>query len=93
MFKKCDISENEVSMCIWRVASITSLKAGITKENAFHGLSGKFILTKSVYVGKTSVPENTRRETKKKLIRKEKRMRNLITQYIRGHAINQIAGS
>ena len=92
MFKKCGISGNEVSMCIKRVASITSLKAGITKEGALRGLRGKLILARSEYVDKTSAPENTWRETKKRLIRKEKRMRNLITQYKRGHAIDQIAG-
>ena len=79
MFKKCDISGNEVSMCIKRVASITSLKVGITKEDALCGLSRKLILARSEYVDKTSAPENTWRETKKRLIRKEKRMRNLIT--------------
>ena len=41
--KKCDISGNEVSMCIRKVASITSLKARITKEVALRGLSRKFI--------------------------------------------------
>ena len=35
--KKRDISRDEVSMCIQRVASITSLKAGIFKEDIFHG--------------------------------------------------------
>ena len=79
MFKKCDINGNEVSMCIKRVASITSLKAGITKEDALRDLSRKLILAMSEYVDKISAPENTRRETKKMLIRKEKRMRNLIT--------------
>ena len=66
-------------MCIRRVASITSLKAGITKENALRGLSGKFLLAKSENVDKTSALENTRRVIKKRLIRKDKRMRNLIT--------------
>ena len=92
MFKNGDISRNEVSMCIKRVASITSLKAGITKEDALRGLSGKFILTRSKYVDKTNAPENMWRETKKRLIRKKKRIKNLITQYRRGHTINQIAG-
>ena len=92
MFKKGDISENEVSMCIGRVATITTLKAGITKEDALRGLSRKFILARSEYVDKTSASENTQKKTKKGLIRKEKRMRNLITQYKRGHAIDQIAG-
>ena len=91
MFKKCDINGNEVSMCIRRVTSITSLKAGITKEEALCDLSGKFILARSEYVDKTSAPENTRRETEKRLIRKEKRMRNLIFQYKREYAIDQIA--
>ena len=91
MLKKGDICGNEVLMCIRRLASITSLKAGITKEDALHGLNGKLILAKSEYVDKASAPENTRRETKKRLIRKEKRMRNLITQYRGGHAIDQIA--
>ena len=80
MFKKGDISGNEVSMCIRRVASITSLKAGITKEDALRGLSGKVILAKSEYVDKTSAPENTWREVAKRLIRNENRMRNLIAQ-------------
>ena len=42
---------------------------------------------------KTSAPENTRREVEKRLIKKEKRMKNLITQYRRGHVIDQIIGS
>ena len=79
MFKKCDISGNEVSMCIGRVATVTVLKAGITKEDALYGLSRKFILVRSEYVDKTSAAENTKRGTKKGLIRKEKRMRDLIT--------------
>ena len=79
MFKKYDINGNKVSMCIRRVASITSLKVGMTKEDAFCGLSRKFILARSEYVNKTSAPKNMRSVTKKRLIRKEKRMRNLIT--------------
>ena len=79
-------------MRIKRVASITSLKAGITKEDALRDLSGKFILARSEYVDKTSALENTRREIEKRLIRKEKRMRNLITQYRRGHVIDKIVG-
>ena len=92
MFKKGDIDGNEVLMCIMRVALITSLKDGITKGDALRGLSGMFILARSEYVDKTSTLENTRRETKKRLIRKENRMRNLITQYRRGHVIDQIVG-
>ena len=79
MLKNGDISGNGVSMCIRRVASITLLKVGITKEDALRGLSGKLILARSEYVDKTSAPENTRRETKKRLIRKEKGIRNLNT--------------
>ena len=37
-------------ICIKRVASITALKAGITKEDALHDLSEKFILARSEYV-------------------------------------------
>ena len=92
MFKKGGISGNEVSMCIRRVALITSLKAGITKEDALRGLSRKVILARSEYVDKTSAPENTRREIEKRLIWNENRMRNLIAQYRKGHAIDQIAG-
>ena len=92
MVKKCDISRNEVSMCIGRIATVPALKAGITKEDALRCLSKKFILARSKYVDKTSASENTRRETKQGLIMKEKRMRNLITQNRRGHAIDQIAG-
>ena len=65
MFKKCDISGNEISMCIGRVVTLVALMAGITKEDALHGLSRKFILVRSEYVNKTSAVENTRRETKK----------------------------
>ena len=93
MFKKGDISGNEVSMCIRRVASITWLKEGITKEDALRGLSEKFILVKSEYVDKTSALENTQRVTTKRLIRKEKKIRNLIIQYRREHTIDQITGS
>ena len=50
MFKKGGISGNEVSMCIRRVASITSLRLRITKEDTLHGLSGKFILARVKYV-------------------------------------------
>ena len=92
MLKKGDIYGNEVSMCIGRTATVTALKVGITKEDALHGLSKKFILVRSKYADKTSASEITRRETKMGLIRKEKRMRNLITQDKRGHAIDQIAG-
>ena len=67
------------------------VEGGITKEYVFSGLSGKFILARSEYVNKTSAPKNMRSVTEKRLIRKEKRMRNLITQYRRRHAIDQIA--
>ena len=79
MLKKCDISGNKVSMCIGRMAMVPLLKAQITKEDTLHDLSRKFILAKSKYVDKTSASETTQRETKKGLIRKDKRMRNLIT--------------
>ena len=80
MFKKGDISGNEILMCIKRVTSITSLKAQITKEDTIRDLSRKFILARSEYVDKTSAPNNTLRETKKRLIRKEKRMRSPSTE-------------
>ena len=79
MLKKGDINGNEVSMSIERIVTLPALKVGITKEDALRGLSRKFILVRSKYVAKTSAFENTWRETKKRLIRKEKRMRNLIT--------------
>ena len=92
MLKKCDISRNEVSMCIGRIVVLLALKAGITKEDAFRCLSIKFILARSKDVDKTSASKNKRRETKQGLIRKEKRMRNLINQDKRGHAIDKIVG-
>ena len=91
MFKKGDINGNEVLMCIGKVATVIALKARIAKENALCSLSIKFILARNEYVDKISATKNTQRETEKGLIRKEKRMRNLITQY-RRHAIDQIAG-
>ena len=57
MFKKCDISRNEVLIRIRRVASITSLKGGITKEVTLRSLSGKFILAKSEYWTKQVHPK------------------------------------
>ena len=92
MFKEGDIRGNEVSMRTRRIATVTALKEGITKEDALRSLSKKFILARSKYVDKTSASRNMRRETKKVLIRKERRMRNLITQGRIGHAIDQIAG-
>ena len=92
MFKKGDISRNEVSMCIERIATVPALKTGITKEDALRGVSKKFILARSKYVDKTSASENTRKETNKGLIWKANKMRNFITQDRRGHAIDQIAG-
>ena len=65
MFKKGDISGNEVSMCIRRVATVIALKAVIAKEDALRDLSKKFIVARSEYVDKTSAVENTRRETEK----------------------------
>ena len=91
MFKKCDINEKEVSMCIKRVATVTTLKAGIAKEDALHGLSRKFILARSEYEDKTSAAKDTQRETEKGLIRKKKRMRDLITHNRKRHAIDQIS--
>ena len=70
---------------------VTTLKAGIAKEDALHYLSRNFILARSEYVDKTSATKNTRRETERGLIRKEKIMRDLITQYKRRHVIDQIA--
>ena len=92
MLKKGDISGNEVLMCIRRIATVLALKMRIIKEDALCDLSRKFILARSKYVDKISAFENMWNETKKGLIRKEKRMRNLITQDRRGHAIDQIAG-
>ena len=71
---------------------VPTLKARIIKEDALRCLSRKFILAESKYVDKTSASKNTRRETKQGLVRKEKIMRNLITQDRRGHANDQIAG-
>ena len=65
MFKKGDINGNEVSMCIMRVTSITSLKSRITKEDTLHGLSGKFILARVEYVNKASASENMWRKEKR----------------------------
>ena len=59
MFKQGDIRGNKVSMCIGRVATVTALKAGITKE--LRGISKKFILARSEYVDRTSAVENMRR--------------------------------
>ena len=57
MFKKGDIGGNKVSMCIGRIATVTMLKAGITKEDALCDLSRKFILTRGKYVDKQVHPK------------------------------------
>ena len=69
MLKKGDIRENEVSMCIGRVATLTALKVRIAKEDSLCDLCRKFILAMSEYVDKTSAVKDTRRETEKGLIR------------------------
>ena len=92
MFKKCDINKNEVSMCIGRIVVVPALKERITKKDALRYLNRKFILARSKDVDKTSASENTLSETKQGLLRKEKRIRNFITQDKRGHMIDQIAG-
>ena len=79
MFKKDDINGDEVLMGIGRVATVITLKVGIAKEDALCGLSRNFILARSEDVDKTSAIEDTWREAKKLLIRKDKRMRDLIT--------------
>ena len=77
MFKKCDISRNEVSMCVRRIAVVPALKAGIAKEDALCCLSRKFILVRSKDVDKTSASENTQRVTKQGLIRKREESEEL----------------
>ena len=37
VLKKGDIGRDKVSMCIRRVAAISSLKSGITEEDTFSG--------------------------------------------------------
>ena len=69
---------------------VPALKAGITKEDALCCLSRKFTLAKSKYVDKTSASVEG---DKQGLIRKEKKIRNLITQDRKGHVIDQIASS
>ena len=56
-------------MCIGSVATVTTLKARIAKEDALCDLWKKFILATSEYVDKTSATEDTRREIEKGLIR------------------------
>ena len=55
----------KTNWCIKRVATVIVLKSGIAKEDALHGLSKKFILSRSEYVDKTSAVEKMRRETEK----------------------------
>ena len=37
VLKKNDIDRDKVSMCIMRVAAITTLKSGISEEDILHG--------------------------------------------------------
>ena len=60
VLKKCDIDRDKVSMCIKRVATITSLKSGITEEDTLRGFGSKLVLSRSKNMDKTNTTKDTR---------------------------------
>ena len=82
MLKKRDIDRDEESMCIRRVASITSLKAGISEEDTLYGRNidnlVELVLSSSKNIDKTNTTKDTRGKAKERLVRKNDGMRDLI---------------
>ena len=78
VLKKCDIGRYKVTMCIRRVAAITSLKSGITKEDTFRGSGLELLLSRSKNMDKTDTPKDMRGEAIEGLVWKKNEMRDLI---------------
>ena len=53
VLKKVDIGRDKVLMCIMRVATVTSLKPGITEEDTLCGFGWKLVLSRSNNMNKT----------------------------------------
>ena len=64
-------------MSLKGITAITLLKFGISQEEALYGFGEKLVLSRSENMNKTSTTKNMRKEIKW-LVRKKKRMRNLI---------------
>ena len=76
ILNKCDIDKDKVSMCIRRVATITSLKSGITKEDTLRGFGLELVLSKSENMDKTDTTKDTRGKAEEGLVWKNDVMRD-----------------
>ena len=65
VLKKCDFDIDKVSMCIKRVATITLLKLGITKEDTLRGFGSQLVLSRSKNMDKTNTTKDTRGRQKR----------------------------
>ena len=78
VLEKSDISREKVSMCIKRVATITLLKSGITKEDLLRGFGWELILSWNKNMDKTDTPKDTRGKAEEGLVWKNDGIRDLI---------------
>ena len=78
ILKKCDICRHKLSMCIRRVAIITSLKPGITEEDTLCGFGLKLVLSKSKNIDKTNTTKDMRGKAEERLVWKINETRDFI---------------
>ena len=78
VLKKSYISRDKVSMCIRRVAVITSLKLGITEEDTLCGFSRELVLSRNKNEDKTNTTKDTRGNVEEGLVWKMDGIRDLI---------------
>ena len=78
VLKKGDIGRDKVSMCIKRVATITSLKLGITEENTLRGFGYKLVLSGSKKMDKTDTTKDTRGKVEERLVWEKNGMMDFI---------------
>ena len=66
------ISTERVSMSLRGITTITLWKSGVSQEDAFCGFGGKFVLSWSENMNKSSTTKDTRRKEIKWLVREKK---------------------
>ena len=65
-------------MCIKRVATISSLKPGLTEEDTLRGFGRELVLVRSKNMDKTNTTKDTRGKAKERLVWKKNGMRDFI---------------
>ena len=78
VLKKCDIGKDKVSMCIRRVAIISSLKLRITEEDTLRGFGCELVLSRSKNMDQTNTTKDTRGKAKERLVWKKNGMKDFI---------------